>query len=30
MAALDTYLTTIIQDNEQLKMLYGGKSPFPP
>lgn len=28
MAVLDTYLTTIIQDNEQLKTLYGGKSPF--
>jgi hypothetical protein len=28
MAALDTYLTTIIQENEQLNALYAGKSPF--
>ena len=28
MAALDTYLTAIIQDNKQLNTLYGGKSPF--
>jgi len=28
MAALDTYLATIIEENEQLNALYGGKSPF--
>ncbi len=28
MAALDTFMTAIIQDNEQLNTLYGGKSPF--
>jgi DNA-damage-inducible protein D len=28
MAALDTYLATIIEENEQLNTLYGGKSPF--
>ena len=28
MAALDTYLTTIIREDEQLNTLYTGKSPF--
>lgn len=28
MAALDTYLTTLIRENEQLNALYAGKSPF--
>jgi DNA-damage-inducible protein D len=28
MAALDTYLTTIIENNERLNALYAGKSPF--
>ena len=28
MAALDTYLTTIIRENEQLNALFAGKSPF--
>ena len=28
MAALDSYLTTIIRENEQLNVLYAGKSPF--
>lgn len=28
MAALDTYLTTIIENNERLHALYAGKSPF--
>jgi hypothetical protein len=28
MTALDTYLTTIIRENERLNALYAGKSPF--